>query len=112
MIISKCGTLVFAAVALAGCCLSGNTCYAPLPGTPTAWDGLGPAPTETTQATEDRPRKSARPKKEIILGPIGDVPAQPDNRKLQGKDAWEQQEAEDRDADAKLNKQLKICRNC
>jgi hypothetical protein len=111
MIISKCGTLVFAAVALAGCCLSG-TCYAPLPETPTAWDGLGSAPTETSQATEHRPQKRARPKKEIILGPIADVPAEAESHKLQGKDAWEQQEAEDRDADAKLNRQLKICRDC
>jgi hypothetical protein len=109
--ISKYIAFLFAAGALAGCCVSGNGCYAPLPGTPMAWDGLGPSPTETAQAIEYRPRQSARPKKEIIIGPISDAPAQPDP-KPQAEEAWAQQEAADRDADAKLMKQLMICRNC
>jgi hypothetical protein len=58
VMISRSIAFLFAAVALAGCCVSGNGCYAPLPGTPTAWDGLDPAPAETAaQATEYRPRK-------------------------------------------------------
>jgi hypothetical protein len=109
--ISKCVALLFAVVALAGCCVSGNGCFAPLPGAPVAWDGLGAAPTETAQDTEDRPRKNARPKKEIIIGPIGDVPAEP-NPNPQAKEAWAQQEAADRADEAKLKKQLMICRNC
>jgi len=82
-----------------------------LPGTPTAWDGLGPPPTETAQPTEYRPRKNARPKKEIIIGSIGNAPADSDPRP-QSEEAWAQQEAADWDADAKLTKQLIICRNC
>jgi hypothetical protein len=107
--ISKYIALLFAAAALAGCCVSGNGCYAPVPGTPIAWDGLGPAPTETAaQTTEYRPRKNARPKNEIIIGPIGDVPMEPPKP----QEAWAQQEAADRAEEAKLKKQLMICRNC
>jgi hypothetical protein len=80
-----------------------------LPGTPTAWDGLDPAPAETAaQATEYRPRKIARPKNEIIIGPLGDVPVEPPKP----QEAWAQQEAADRADEAKLKKQLMICRNC
>jgi hypothetical protein len=89
---------LFAAVALAGCCVSGSGCYAPLPGTPTAWDGLDPAPTGTI----------ARPKNEIVIGPLGDVPVEPPKP----QEAWAQQEAADRADEAKLKKQLMICRNC
>jgi hypothetical protein len=107
--ISRIIAFLFAAVALAGCCVSGNGCYAPLPGTPTAWDGLDPAPTETAaRATEYRPRKIARPKNEIIIGPLGDVPVEPPKP----QEAWAQQEAADRADEARLKKQLTICRNC
>jgi hypothetical protein len=107
--ISRSIAFLFAVVALAGCCVSGNGCYAPLPGTPTAWDGLDPAPTETAaQATEYRPRKIARPKNEIVIGPLGDVPVEPPKP----QEAWAQQEAADRADEAKLKKQLVICRNC
>ena len=107
--ISRSIAFLFAAVALAGCCVSGNGCYAPLPGTPTPWDGLDPAPTGTAaQATEYRPRKIARPKNEIIIGPIGDVPVEPPKP----QEAWAQQDAADRADEAKLKKQLMICRNC
>jgi hypothetical protein len=109
MMIAKCIAFLFGAVALAGCCASSNGCYAPLPGTPTAWDGLGPAPTEVDQATEYRPNKNARPK-EIVIGPIGDLPVEPP--KLDAKEAWTQREASDRADEAKLKKQLMICRNC
>jgi hypothetical protein len=107
--ISRSIAFLFAAVALAGCCVSGNGCYAPLPGTPTAWDGLDPAPTETAaQATEYRPRKIVRPKNEIVIGSLGDVPVEPPKP----QEAWAQQEAADRADEAKLKKQLVICRNC
>jgi hypothetical protein len=80
-----------------------------LPGTPTAWDSLDPAPAETAaQATEYRPRKIARPKNEIVIGPLGDVPVEPPKP----QEAWAQQEAADRADEAKLKKQLMICRNC
>ena len=73
--ISRCIVFLVGAVALAGCCVSGNGCYAPVLGAPTApiaWDGLGSPPTETADVPENRPKKTTRPKKEIIVGPIGD----------------------------------------
>jgi hypothetical protein len=108
--ISKCLVLLFAVVALAGCCVSGSGCYAPSPGAPIAGDDLSPAPAETANATEDRPRKNARTKKEIIVGPIGDISAEPP--KPPAAEAWAQQEAADRADEAKLKRQLMICRNC
>ena len=107
----RCIAFLFASVALAGCCVSGNGCYAPLPGTPIAWDGLGAAPTEISTTSEYRPRKKARPKSEIIIGPIGGVSAE-STPKPQAKEEWAQREAADRAIDEKLTKQLIICRNC
>jgi hypothetical protein len=49
---------------------------------------------------------------EIVVGPLNDVAAQPDDHKSQSSDRWAQQQADDKDADAKLTKQLKICRGC
>jgi hypothetical protein len=109
--ILKCTAILFVVGTLTGCCVSGSGCYAPLPGMPTAWDGLGSAPAENTAAPEYQPRKKARAKKEIIIGPIGDVAAEP-NPSPEAKDAWAQQEAADRADEAKLTKQLTICRNC
>jgi hypothetical protein len=109
--ISRCILLIATATALAGCCVSGNGCYAPLPGTPVAWDGLGRAPNEAAPTAEDRPRKNTRSRKEIIIGPIGDVAAEP-NSKLQGKEALAQQEEADRADEERLTKKLMICRGC
>src|SRR5689334_5199210 len=103
--------IILASTALAGCCLSPNGCYTPLPGAPIAWDGLGTAPTETTGTTEERPRKNARPKKEIIIGPIGGAAAEP-KPKLTGREAFLAQEAADRADEEKLTKKLMICSNC
>jgi len=97
------------AVALGGCCISGNGCYAPVVGAPTApiaWDGLGSPPTETADVPESRPKKTTRPKKEIIVGPIGDVAAG-GNRKSQADEAWAEQEAADQADETKLKRQLK-----
>jgi hypothetical protein len=113
--ISKCIVFLAGAVALAGCCVSGNGCYAPVLGAPTApiaWDGLGAPPTETADVPENRPKKNTRPKKEIIVGPIGDVSSAGRNPKSQADEAFEDQEAADRAADTKLTRQLKICNNC
>jgi hypothetical protein len=103
VIMSKYIALILASTALAGCCVSGNGCYLPPTGTPIAWDGLEPG--------EDRPRKASRPKKEIIIGPIGGVAAEP-KPKLEGRAAYLQQEAEDRADEARLTKKLTICTNC
>src|SRR5882757_10955627 len=110
--ISKCIVFIVAAVALAGCCLSGSSCYAPVAGAPIAWDGLGSPPTETADVPENRPKKTTRPKKEIIVGPIGDVSSAGRSPKSQADEAFEDQEAADRAAETKLTRQLKICNNC
>ena len=111
-VMSKYIALILASTALAGCCVSGNGCYLPPVGAPIAWDGLGSAPTETADAPEDRPaRKAAQRKKEIIIGPIGGVAAEP-KPKLEGREAYLQQEAADRADEARLTKKLTICSNC
>lgn len=110
-----------AAVALAGCCTSSNGCYAPVPGVPTAWDGAGSRPSDAIDPRDgmeprrQTTRRIARPKTEIIVGPIthvqGEEKPQPEKTPPSEKD-WAQKEATDRDADAKLTKQLMICRDC
>jgi hypothetical protein len=105
--ILKCIAFLFAAVALASCCVSGNGCYTSLPGTPIAWDGSLP----TVNETEPNPKRTSRPKTEIVVGPLNEKSAQVDP-KSQAQDRWTEDQAADRDADAKLNKQLMICRNC
>jgi hypothetical protein len=107
--IMKCITFVFAAAALAGCCVSGNGCYTPLPGTPIAWDGLGTPPTDNE--TKPKPKRTSRPKKEIVVGPLNETPAQADP-KSQSHDRWVEEQAANQDADAKLKKQMMICSNC
>jgi hypothetical protein len=115
--ISKCIVFLVGAVALAGCCVTGNGCYAPVagvagaPGAPIAWDGLGSPPTETDEAPESQPKKHTRPKREIVVGPIGDVSARA-NAKPQADEAWAEQEAADQADETKLKRQLKICNNC
>jgi len=106
--ISKCIAFLFAAAALAGCCASGNGCYAPLPGTPIAWDGLGSPPIENE--AERKPKRISRPNTEIVVGPLNETAAA--DPKSQPQDRWTQEQAADRDADTKLTKQLTICRNC
>jgi hypothetical protein len=109
VMISKCIALLFAAVALAGCCVSGTGCYAPVPGAPIAWDGLGPTPTENVD--ESKPKRNSRRNQEIIVGPLNDATAKSDPRS-QPTDRWSEEQAADRDAEAKLNKKLRICANC
>lgn len=104
--------LIVASVALSGCCVSGSGCNAPAPGAPVAWDGLGQAPTENAEAGEPkRPKqRTARSNREIILGPLSETPRQPDTKARY--DEWTRLPNEDPEADAKLQRQLKICRNC
>jgi hypothetical protein len=82
--------------------------YAPAAGAPIAWDGLGSAP---ENGNEYKPKQTSRRNTEIIVGPLNEAVAQPDP-KSQSQDRWTQEQAADRDADAKLTKQLMICRNC
>jgi hypothetical protein len=100
---------IVSTIALAGCCVSGSSCYAPTPGSPMAWDGLGSRPSENVD--QHVPRRSSRPNREIIIGPLNEAKAPPDP-KSQPDDRWTQEEAAALDADKKLTKQLKICTSC
>ena len=101
--ISKCVACVFAALALAGCCASGTTCDAPTAGPHVAWDGLGPVPEDKV-----RPTKVSHPRQASVRT-IGDAPGE---RKPQGKDEWERQQAADKADEARLSKKMIICRGC
>ena len=89
--------------------MSGTGC-APLPGAPIAWDGLGAAPTENG-GDEDKPRQKPRRTHEITVGPLHEAGARSDSQP-QFKDRWTLEQDADREADARLNKQLRICTNC
>jgi hypothetical protein len=108
-VISKSVAFLVAALMLANCCASGSGC-APAAGTPVAWDGLGPAPTEEAQPLELRPKQQARAKREIA-GPL-DVAATEQNHLFQPRDKWEQEQAADQANEAKLKRKLMICRDC
>jgi hypothetical protein len=100
-------SIFFASVALAGCCLSGNGCYAPLPGTPIASDGLGSDPNDGTQKIAHKQKR--RPKTEVVIGPTGDSTKVSDDEPFVKKDA---EDIEGRNADAALARKLVICRGC
>jgi hypothetical protein len=108
MAISKWLALV-STIALTGCCASGNGCYAPTPGTPVAWDGLGSPPSENAdgQQSTRTPRRSH----EIIVGSMSEATAASD-RKSQADDQWTKEQAAAAEADKKLTRKLKICSNC
>jgi hypothetical protein len=103
--------LLFAISTLAGCCASGTGCYAPGPGIPIASDGLTAGASEDSSEYEPKQTSSHKHDHEIIVGPLKDSSVQPDS-KTQANDRWTQEQADDRNADAKLTKQLLICRNC
>lgn len=103
--------LALVVAALSGCCASGNGCYAPLPGTPTTWDGLGPPPRDTTAGPAGRSARVLRPKAEIIVGSIDNGTAEP-TLKPYSKEWFAKQEALDRASDAALSKKMIICRGC
>jgi hypothetical protein len=107
--ISKSIAFLGAALMLANCCASGSGC-APAAGSPVAWDGLGPAPTEEAQPLELRPKQQARSKREIA-GPL-DVAVTEQNHGVPSKDQWEQEQAADQADEAKLKRKLMICRSC
>ena len=104
--------LLFAGFALTGCCASGTGCNTPTPGVPLAWDGLGEAPTANDgQGGENLLKRRVARNHEIIVGPLTETPPQSD-AKSRSEDQWTLLPAEDRDADAKLARQIKICRDC
>jgi hypothetical protein len=108
--IFRCVALLFGAFALAGCCVSGNGCYAPVWVNPVALDPSAPV-SRSAYADDYKPRKRVSPKPEIIVAPLDGISPQR-NAMAQSGDHWEQEQAADREADAKLSSQLRICRGC
>jgi hypothetical protein len=109
--VSKWIALFVATATLAGCCASGTGCYAPGPEIPTASDGLTVGTSEDNSEYKPKRTPSHKHDHEIIVGPLQDSSARSDP-KAQANDRWTQEQAADRAADAKLTKQLLICRNC
>lgn len=118
--ISKCMVFLFAALMLANCCSVGTDC-APASGAPLAWDGLGSAPAENTKGSVPSentepvelspPRKQARAKREIILGPLDGAAADPAG-KVRSKDRLDKAQAADQDEENRLKRTLRICSAC
>ena len=103
--------LLIAGTALTGCCASGTGCSTPTSVAPIAWDGLGEAPTANGElGSEYRPKRRTARNREIIVGPLSETPARSEAKARD--DEWTRMPNEDREADAKLARHLKICRNC
>jgi hypothetical protein len=109
--ISKWISLFCAMSALAGCCASGNGCYAPVSGIPIASDGLTAGTPEDGSGFKPKRTSSHKHDHETIVGPLNGSYVDSDS-KVQADGRWTQEQAAARDADAKLAKQLLICRNC
>jgi hypothetical protein len=75
-----------------------------------AWDGLGTAPTENG-SDEQKPGRKLRRTYETTVGPLNDAGAH-SALQSQFKDRWTLEQEGNSEADAKLNKQLRICTNC
>jgi hypothetical protein len=98
--ISRCIALLLS-LALAGCCASGVGCgSAAAPGGAVAWDGLGPVPPENTVSGDNAQTERKKVRQTAVRSTT------------QPGDQWEQDQVSDQNADAKLNRQLKICSNC
>jgi len=104
--------LLVASLALSGCCVSGPGCNAPVAAAPIAWDGLGEAPTGNAEPAGDVKRSKRRTARnqEIIVGPLDNAPPRAETKARY--DEWTRLPNEDPEADAKLARQIKICRNC
>lgn len=116
MMISRGVALLFGAFALAGCCVSGQGCYAPISTAPFAFEPSAPA----GDADLDAPRKKVAQKlpaqklsdQKLPDNGLPKATAAQRNAMAQDGGKWEDEQAADREADAKLSSQLKICRGC
>ena len=111
--------LLIVGTALSGCCVSGIGCSTPTAsGGPTAtsggqiaWDGLGEAPTANDEPSEEkRPKRKAARNRDTTAGSPSVASARSE-AKSQYED-WTRLPNEDREADAKIARQIKICRDC
>ena len=108
--ISRVVALLCGAFALAGCCISGQGCYAPISTAPFAFE-----PSAPSDADFDAPRKKVAQKLPAQKLPDNGLPngtAAQRNAMARDGGSWEDEQAADREAEAKLSSQLKICRGC
>ena len=126
MMISRIVALLCGAFALAGCCMSGQGCYAPISTAPFAFEPSTPDGDAGLDAPKRKLAQNVAQKSAVQKLPIQDVSANglPNATAAQrnamaqdggqsGQDGkWEDQQAADREADARLSSQLKICRGC
>jgi hypothetical protein len=126
MMISRVAALLCGAFALAGCCMSGQGCYAPISTASFAFEPSAPAGDADLDAPKRKLAQKVAQKPAVQKLPIQDLSANglpnatPAQRNAMAQDGgqsgqdgtWEDQQAADREADAKLSSQLKICRGC
>jgi hypothetical protein len=126
MMISRVAVLLCGAFALAGCCMSGQGCYAPISTAPFAFEpsapdgdaGLDAPKRKLAQKVAQKPAVQKLPIQDLSANGLPNATAAQRNAMAQdggqsGQDGkWEDQQAADREADARLSSQLKICRGC
>lgn len=93
-------------LAVGGCCASGVGCTTGAPSGGVDWDGLGTAPEENAVSNDIAPASSKSASKR------SQQKAEHFDRDAGSGNQWEQEQAADQAADAKLRRQLKICSNC
>ncbi|XIA63938.1 hypothetical protein ACFIOY_33960 [Bradyrhizobium sp. TZ2] len=72
---------------------------------------MGEAPTANDEpGDQKRPKRRTARNREIILGPLSETP--PRSGAKSAYEEWTHSPTEDVEADAKLARQLKICRDC
>lgn len=105
--------LFLAGIALSGC-MTANSSMANRPAVSTASqaasvqsDGLDELPAATGQ-----PREQVRPKPKAVRNVVAQPPTDASARAQTRSEDWTRAPNEDPEADAKLARHLKICRNC
>lgn len=122
MMILRSAALVAAALTLSNCCMSPSGCgggpvamtaMPPAPRTaspaaPAGWDGLDDTPMASEDAKVDVTPSKRRTRR------IADVDSPSSSLSARSRTdlSWEQQQALDREEDARLSQKLIICKNC
>ncbi len=108
--ISKCIALFAFALLLAGCCAVGVGCEPPA-GASVSSHGLASTTLEETEAGDPEPNKHGQAKRQTVPQHL-DGAASQQNRRIEPKDSWEEQQAADQADEERLKRVLTICRNC
>jgi hypothetical protein len=109
MVLFRLIAFALAAFALAGCCASVTGCPAALPADLAVWDGRATTQDDGTLPEQQPTPSTKRPKAKVTTTPFKQAG---EYAKPNSDQYWAEKEAAERDADAKLAQQLKICRGC